>query len=216
MATEKQRDDLDVEDYTLELIIREFQQVYNAIEQLRIDLIDKIDTDANMRIRDDNYLDKRINDITKEFEKNVITKEFEKINKQLKSLRDADNNEIKKYLTKINIGEQLETYDEKRRNVMQKDYDNLKNYFTQIVGLIDERLTELDNYIKNNLLQKFNTKNRDIKSKIEEIKNQIDLLMKSQLLGSEDEDTEVQGSSDDKSDMEVEELQQRVDDILKF
>ena len=207
MATEKQRDDLDLEDYTLELIIREFQQVYNAIEQLRIDLIDKIDTDANMRIRDDNYLDKRIND---------ITKEFEKINKQLKSLRDADNNEIKKYLTKINIGEQLETYDEKRRNVMQKDYDNLKNYFTQIVGLIDERLTELDNYIKNNLLQKFNTKNRDIKSKIEEIKNQIDLLMKSQLLGSEDEDTEVQGSSDDKSDMEVEELQQRVDDILKF
>ena len=206
MATEKQRDDLDLEEHTLEQIKGEFQEVYNAIEQLRIDLVDKIDTDADMRIRDDNYLDKRIND---------ITKEFEKINKQLKSLRDADNKEIKKYLAEINIGEQLETYDEKRRNVMQKDYDNLKNYFTQIVGSIDERLTELDDYIKNNLLQKFNIKNRDINIKIEEIKKKIDLLMEGQLFASEDEGTEVvEDSSDD--GMDVEELQQRVDDILKF
>ena len=206
MATEKQRDDLDLEEHTLEQIKGEFQEVYNAIEQLRIDLVDKIDTDADMRIRDDNYLDKRIND---------ITKEFEKINKQLKSLRDADNKEIKKYLAEINIDKQLQKYDEKRRNVMQKDYDNLKNYFTQIVGSIDERLTELDDYIKNNLLQKFNIKNRDINIKIEEIKKKIDLLMEGQLFASEDEGTEVvEDSSDD--GMDVEELQQRVDDILKF
>lgn len=173
MATEKQRDDLDLEEHTLEQVKGEFQEVYNAIEQLRIDLVDKIDTDANMRIRDDNYLDKRIND---------ITKEFEKINKQLKSLRDADNKEIKKYLAEINIDKQLQKYDEKRRG----DIDKFLNNYTAAIT-----------------------------KKIKNIKNQIDLLMKGQLLGSEDEDTEVQPSSDDDG-MNVEELQQRVDDILKF
>ena len=109
-------------------------------------------------------------------------KEFEKINKQLKSLRDADNKEIKKYLAEINIDKQLQKYDEKRRG----DIDKFLNNYTAAIT-----------------------------KKIKNIKNQIDLLMKGQLLGSEDEDTEVQPSSDDDG-MNVEELQQRVDDILKF
>ena len=192
--TQEELDAFDWEEHNIELIKEEFKK---AIEQLRIDLLGKIDRDANLEIRDYNELDERINDITK----------------QLKSLRDTNKQKLTKYLAEINIDEQLENYDEKRRNVMQKDYDNLKNYFTQIVGSIDERLTELDDYIKNNLLQKFNIKNQDINIKIEEIKKKIDLLMKGQLFAS-DADTEVKPSSDD--EMDVEELQQRVDDILKF
>lgn len=193
--TQEELDAFDWEEHNIELIKEEFKK---AIEQLRIDLLGKIDRDANIEIRDYNELDERINDITK----------------QLKSLRDTNKQKLTKYLAEINIDEQLENYDEKRRNVMQKDYDNLKNYFTQIVGFIDERLTELDDYIKNNLLQKFNIKNRDINIKIEEIKKKIDHLMEGQLFAS-DADTEVvEDSSDD--GMDVEELQQRVDDILKF
>ena len=80
---------------------------------------------------------------------------------------------------------------------------------------IDKQLQKYDEKRRGDIDKFLNNYTAAITKKIKNIKNQIDLLMKGQLLGSEDEDTEVQPSSDDDG-MNVEELQQRVDDILKF
>ena len=220
MATEKQRDDLDLEEYTLEQIKQEFQEVYNEFERLKYFLEAPFENggiNAKVQVLYD-QVQSRMQQVNEKFEK--INKNIQLIKRDLHSIYKTEDKEIKKYLAEINIDEQLEKYDEKRRKVMQKDYDNLKNSFTQIVGSIDERLTELDNYIKNNLLQQFNTKNRDIKIKIEEIKKKIDDIQE-KIKSMDGYPTDEQSDEEEErgASMDVEtgtKLQQRVDDILKF
>ena len=220
MATEKQRDDLDLEEYTLEQIKQEFQEVYNEFERLKYFLEAPFENggiNAKVQVLYD-QVQSRMQQVNEKFEK--INKNIQLIKRDLDSIYKTEDKEIKKYLAEINIDEQLEKYDEKRRKVMQKDYDNLKHYFTQIVGSIDERLTELDDYIKNNLLQQFNTKNRDIQIKIEEIKEKIDNIQeKIESMDGYPTDVVVSDEEEERGtsmDVEIEKLQQRVDDILKF
>ena len=188
--TQEQLDAFDLEEHNIELIKLEIEKI-NAILQTLKKNPDKI----ALLYQELESVMQQINDIQ--------TKTGQ-TNKKIESISDEFYKNIQQ------IRDELDS-------IHATDDKNIKKYLAEIN--IENQLKKYDKKRRGQLDKFLNNYTAVIKKKFEKIEKQINILMKNELFGSSEEDTEVQSSDDERgpSMMDVDtKLQQRVDDILKF